>query len=112
LAFERGREITFKDFANITFWGNAMCVGLDLQGHFKLLWKFNHHGRFPFCMTNCSEFLGAVKQRRQAPIRLFRLPRAGSAYSFSSSAVRRSMNFVTSTIIFLSDLVQAVLKRR
>jgi hypothetical protein len=34
LAFERGREITFKNLANITFGGNAMRVGLDLQGRF------------------------------------------------------------------------------
>ena len=36
LAFERGREITLKNLANITGGGNAMRVGLDLQGRFKL----------------------------------------------------------------------------
>jgi len=37
-------KITFKNLANITLGGNAMRIGLDLQGRFKLLWKFNNHG--------------------------------------------------------------------
>jgi len=56
LAFERGREITFKNLANITGGRNAVRVGLDYQGRFKLLWKFNHHGRFPFSMTKLQRF--------------------------------------------------------
>src|ERR1700691_5908335 len=56
--------MTFKNLANITGGRNAVRVGLDLQGRFKLLWKFNHHGRFPFSMTNWSDLLGAVKHRR------------------------------------------------
>ena len=41
-----------------------MCVGLDLQGRFKLLWKFNRHGDFPFS-PNCSDLSGMVNREEQ-----------------------------------------------
>lgn len=48
LLFNRGRKFAFKNFTDITSGGNAVCVGLHLQGGLKLLWQFNRQRPIPF----------------------------------------------------------------
>ena len=46
--FERGCQVAFENDTKIAGRGNAVGVGLLLQGRFKLFWKFNEDGRVPY----------------------------------------------------------------